>query len=169
MPFWRDMNLFEELATQILWSSTRLSAKSCTWTGVIHNIGTNYTYLEQPCGNGLWDIGGWKIWNELEMCACSPESHPCLGLHKKKCDKYDTTQLESRGLHNNDQAAGAPLLWGQAERDGVQSGEWNALGKLWLFNYIKGAYKKDRERPFTRACSDKIRLMVSNWKKAYLD
>lgn len=47
-------------------------------------------------------------------------------------------------------------------RAGFQSGEGKALGKLLLFHCIKEAYKKDGERPFTRACSDRTRLMVSN-------
>lgn len=44
-----------------------------------------------------------------------------------------------------------------AERVGVvQSGEEKALGDhVATFKYLKGAYKEDGERLFTKACSDR--------------
>lgn len=44
-----------------------------------------------------------------------------------------------------------------AERVGVvKSGEGNALGDhIATFKYLKGAYKEDGERFFTKACSDR--------------
>ena len=51
-----------------LWSSTRSSARSCTWVRVISNINTDWGSMdwEKPKKP--------KIGCELAMCACSPES-----------------------------------------------------------------------------------------------
>ena len=60
----------------------------------------------------------------------------------------------SRGGHKDDPRAGASLLWGKAERVGaVQPGE--GCGKI--FQYVKGAYKKDWDRLFSRACCNRTR------------
>lgn len=37
------------------------------------------------------------------------------------------------------------------------------------FQYAEGAYKKDGERLFTRAWSDRTRGMDSDWKRVSLD
>ena len=47
--------------------------------------------------------------------------------------------------------AGAPPLWGQAERAGAPSGPHSSL------QYLKGAYSKAEEGLFVRACSDRVR------------
>ena len=58
--------------------------------------------------------------------------------------------------HEDDQRAGAPLLWGQAERVGVaQPGEEKAPRDLIAaFQYLKGAYQKAGEGLLKWTCSD---------------
>ncbi|CAM9867283.1 unnamed protein product, partial [Bubo scandiacus] len=42
---------------------------------------------EQPQGEGPGGISGWKTDCEPAMCARSPESHPCAGLHPEQCEQ----------------------------------------------------------------------------------
>ena len=37
------------------------------------------------------------------------------------------------------------------------------------FQYLKGVYRKTEEDLFIRACSDRIREMILNWKRVDLD
>jgi len=57
----------------------------------------------------------------------------------------------SRGGHEDAQRAGAPLLWSQAEgavgAPPQKGGLWEDHGAV--FQYLKGTYKKDKERLFT--------------------
>jgi len=59
----------------------------------------------------------------------------------------------------NDQRAGTPLPRGQAERAGaVQPREEKAPGRPYCgLSVLTGAYRKDGERLFTGACSDRTR------------
>ena len=60
--------------------------------------------------------------------------------------------------HKVDQRAGAPPLWGQAERvGGVQPGEGKAPGRPCCGLPVKGAYRKDGEGLLIRECSDRMR------------
>jgi len=54
---------------------------------------------------------------------------------------------------------GAPLLRGKAERVGaVQPGEEKAVGRPYCsLSPLKGAYKKDGDRLFSRACCNRTR------------
>jgi len=64
-----------------------------------------------------------------------------------------------RGCPSNDPRAGTPLLGGKAGRAGaVQPGEKKASERHHLaFQYLKGAYKQDADKPFSRACCDSTR------------
>ena len=57
-----------------------------------------------------------------------------------------------------------PLLWGKAERVGaVQAGEEKAAdGLIAAFQYLKGAYRKDADNLFSKACCDRTRSNVLN-------
>ena len=61
--------------------------------------------------------------------------------------------------HKNGQRAGAPLLRGKAERVGaVQPGEEKAPARPYCsLQYLKGAYKKDEDKHFSRACCNRTR------------
>ncbi|KAK4823902.1 hypothetical protein QYF61_008115 [Mycteria americana] len=69
------------------------------------------------------------------------------------------TAISEEG-HENDQRAATPLLQRKTERVGVvlsleKRRLWGDL--IVAFQYLKEAYKKDRERLFTRTCSDRTR------------
>ena len=68
-----------------------------------------------------------------------------------------TCWSRSRGGHQNDLRDGTPLLWGKAERVGVvQPGEEKGPGRpCCSLPVLKGAYKKDEEELFCRACSNR--------------
>ena len=70
-----------------------------------------------------------------------------------------TCWSKCRGGLKDDQRAGAPLLWGKAERGGVvQPGEEQAMGRpCSSLSVPEGAYKKDGKNIFSRACCDRAR------------
>ncbi|KAK4818961.1 LOW QUALITY PROTEIN: hypothetical protein QYF61_022628 [Mycteria americana] len=118
------------------------------------------------------------------MCAHSPESQPYPGLHQKKrgqqveggdsapllCsgetppgvlrpalepsaqERYGRVGAGLEEGHKNDQRDGTPLLQRKAERVGVVQ-----PGQGVVFQYLKGAYKKDGNRLFSRACCNRTR------------
>jgi len=61
--------------------------------------------------------------------------------------------------HKDDLRAAAPLLWGKAERAGaVQPGEEKAAGRPHSsLSVPEGAYRKDGQNVFSRACCDRTR------------
>ena len=65
----------------------------------------------------------------------------------------------ARGGHKNDPRAGAPLLWGKAERVGaVQPGEEKAVVRPSSgLSVPEGVYRKNGENIFIRACCDRTR------------
>ena len=115
---------------------------------------------EQPWGEGLGGASWWEAQHDPAMCACSPAvswaaskavwpagrgrgfcpsaplwwdptGSPASSSGALNTGETWTCWSGSRGGHKNDQGAGTPLLWGQAERVGaVQPGEEKALGRL---------------------------------------
>ena len=61
--------------------------------------------------------------------------------------------------HKSDPRDGTPLLQGQAERAGaVQHGEEKALRDLRAaFQYLKGGWKEEEDRLFSRVCGGRAR------------
>ena len=65
----------------------------------------------------------------------------------------------ARGGHKNGPRPGTPLLSGKAERVGaVQTAEEKVPGRPDCnLSVVKGAYNKDGDKPFSRACCDRTR------------
>ena len=74
----------------------------------------------------------------------------------------------SRRSHKNGQRAGTPLLWRKAEKVvAAQDGEEKAPGTPYCS--LKGAYKKDGNKPFSRPCCDRTRGNDFKQKRVDLD
>ena len=113
------------------------------------------------------------------MCARSPESQPYPGLHQKKCGQQVEGGDSSPLLHSRKTPPSVlcPALEPSAQERpvgvGPEEGHLSCeerLRGLGLFSlekgrlrgdlivalqYLKGAYKKDGDRVFSRACCDR--------------
>jgi len=89
----------------------------------------------------------------------TPSGVLCPALEPSAQERQEPTRVGPEEGHSNDQRAGTPLLEGKAERAGaVQPGEKRLQGELTAaFRYSKKAYKKDGDKPFSRACCDRSR------------
>jgi len=91
--------------------------------------------------------GGCKAGCEPTKCAHSPEGQPYPGLHQKKCGHlYYEERLGELGLFS----LGKRRLQGDL---------------VAAFQYLKGAYRKDGDRLFSRTCSDRTRGSVLKLKE----
>ena len=68
------------------WGSTRPSARSYTWVGVIPDINTGRGMKGSRADllRGTWGTDRRKAGREPAMWAGSPEGQPCAGLHQEK-------------------------------------------------------------------------------------
>ena len=102
-------------------------------------------------------------WKEviLPLCSSLLRAHleSCVHLWSLAAGQTWSYWSGAGGGHKSDDRAGAPLLWGKAERVGaVQPGEEKAAGDLIAaFQYFKGPYKKDGDRLFIKACCNRTR------------
>ena len=66
---------------------TAHAQRSRIWVRATRGINTGWGMRdwEQPCREGLGCAGGWKAGHDPPMCAHSPESQPCPGLHPQQC------------------------------------------------------------------------------------
>ena len=93
-----------------------------------------------------------------------PLSSVLVGPHLEYCIQMWSPQYRididlPECVHKNDPWNGTPLLQGQAERAGaVQPGDEKRRGDLIAtFQYLKGSYRKEGDRLFSRVCGDRIR------------
>ncbi|KAK4818410.1 hypothetical protein QYF61_012331 [Mycteria americana] len=115
------------------------------------------------------------------MCSCSPESQPYPGLHQKKRGQQVKGGDSALLLHSGETPPGVLCLAlepSAQERHGPVGGGLEHLSyedrlrELGLFSlekrrlqgdlivafqYLKGAYKKDEDKLFSRACCDRTR------------
>ena len=74
-------------------------------------------------------------------------------------ERHGTVGVHPEEDHKNDPRDVTSLLQGQTERAGAaQHGEEKALRRLITdFQYLKGSYRKEVDRLFSRVCCNKIR------------
>ena len=70
-------------AMQTSWSSTRPSARSCTWVRAIPSINIGWAALRRRT-EGLRGAGWREAQHDPAMCTHSPEHQPYPGLHQKQ-------------------------------------------------------------------------------------
>jgi len=114
-----------------------------------------------PLGCILWRC--LCCWWGVTVRGCS-RSWPCVGCKWLSASQGTSPSPGSLKVgpgegHKEDPRAGAPLLWGKAERVGaVQPGEEKAAGRPYgSLPVPEGAYKKDWKNIFSRACCGRTR------------
>ena len=141
-----------------------------------------------------WSVGQLNAANGFWSLHSSPESQPYPGLHQKQCGQQvkggDSATLlwweltwslaSSSGALSTgktwtcwSRSRGGPQKWSEGWNISPMRKGWESWGlkkRLWgdliaAFQYLKGAYKKDRERLFTRVCSDRTRGNVFKLKE----
>ncbi|KAK4816771.1 hypothetical protein QYF61_022769, partial [Mycteria americana] len=142
-----------------------------------------FVILYMPCDSTqddlLHQLPRHRVTRQPAMCACSPESQSYPVLHKKKCGQQ-VKGVDSSPLMHSHETPPASSSGAQNKKDtDLLEWGWNTssdyeerLRELWLFSlekrrlwghlivafqYIKEVYKKDGERLFTGACSDRTR------------
>jgi len=142
-------------------------------------------------GEGLGDTDGKKAGHDVAMCACSPEGQPCPGLHQEKWASRSREVILPLcaalvrpppgvlrpALEPSAQEGHGPVGAGPKEGHKKCQRDEERLRELGLFSlekrrlrgdlivafqYLKGACKEDGDRLFSRAFSDRTRVMVLN-------
>ncbi|KAK4830516.1 hypothetical protein QYF61_011458 [Mycteria americana] len=93
---------------------------------------------------------------EVILPLCSGETPPavlCLALEPSAQEGHGPVGASPEEGHKNDLRDGAPLLRGQADLEKRRL--WGDL--IAGFQYLKGAYRKDGDRLFSKVCCDRTR------------
>lgn len=72
---------------------------------------------KQPSREGLGDTGRWESGQEPALCACSPERHFSLGLHKKNLSNRLREVILLLVRPHLATASSSPVLWGSQQKD----------------------------------------------------
>ena len=110
------------------------------------------------------------VWSFFTFLNKQIEEWPVLRPWHRK-EKQGPGGVGPEEGHKDDQRAGAPLLWGKAERVGVvQPGGQKALGTPYsIFQYLKGPARKLWRDSLQGQVATGQGVMALNWRRVDLD
>ena len=132
--------------------------KSLTWANNVHSQPGKPT-VSWPASPAAWAAGRGRWFCPSTLLCWDLPRRPASSSGALSTGQTWSCWNGSRGGHSNDRRAGTSLLWGKAEGFGaVQPGEEKAAGRPYHgLSVPEGAYRKDGENLFSRACCNRTR------------
>ena len=132
--------------------------RSSTWAGSVR-LQPRRPTISWATSPAAWVAGRGRGFCPSSLLWWDPTRSPTSSSGALSTGQTWSCWSGARGGHSHDPRAATPLLWGKAERVGaLRPGEHKAPGRPYCgFSALKGAYKKDGDRLFSRACCDRTR------------